>query len=231
MNRFDALGDPELRAVLGLVRSSSGPATADDVARALGLARSVARWRLERLVSCGLLVPHFARRSGRTGPGAGRPAKTYAVAPETAALEFPRRRYEELLRLLVEAVPVGGRAARLAEVGIAFGRALARAADVKPASRVATALDRVCRALGTLGFQVAVESLADDRAVLVTPTCPLRPLVVDAQAAREIDQGMWRGLLAAALSGTGVQAIRCETHDCRAAASSCRVELRLGRTS
>lgn len=221
MNGFDALGDRELRAVLGLVRSRQQPVTADDVARELGLARSVARWRLERLVEHGLLVARFARRSGRSG----RPAKTYAVAPETAALEFPRRRYEELLRLLVEAVPARGRAARLAEVGIAFGRELARAVGIRPTARPATALERICQALGALGFQAAVESLAPDRAVLVTPTCPLRPLVVNAEAARAIDRGMWRGLVAAALRGVDVAGVRCNTHDCLAGASSCRISI------
>src|SRR5205823_1345570 len=135
MNPFNALADPELRAVLRLVRRRQAPPTAADVAGELGLPRSVARWRLERLVEHGLLVPQFTRRSGRSGPGAGRPAKAYAVAPEKAPLEFPRRRYEELLRLLIEAVPTGGRAGRLAEVGAAFGRELALAAGVRPAAR------------------------------------------------------------------------------------------------
>ncbi|HZC28887.1 MAG TPA: hypothetical protein VE269_04035 [Gaiellaceae bacterium] len=226
MDRLDALGDSRLRAVLGLVRSRLAPTTADDVARELALPRSVARWRLERLVQHDLLVPHFVRRSGRAGPGAGRPAKAYAVAPETTALEFPQRRYEELMRLLVDALPLHDRAARLAEVGVAFGRGLARAAGVRPAARAATAFNRVCRALGTLGFAASVETLAPDGAVVVTPTCPLRPLVVNARAAREIDQGMWRGLAAAALRNVDVGAIRCETHDCLTTASSCRILLR-----
>jgi predicted ArsR family transcriptional regulator len=61
----------------------------------------VARWRLEKLVEAGLLVIGLERRSGRSGPGAGRPAKTYAPVAETAAIEFPRRRYEALLGLLL----------------------------------------------------------------------------------------------------------------------------------
>ena len=225
MSSFDALGDPELRTVFGLVCSRQKPATADDVARELGLPRSVARWRLERLVEHGLLGAQFARRSGRSGPGAGRPAKTYAVAPQSSALEFPRRRYEELLRLLIDAVPARERAARLAEVGAAFGRHLARAAGLRPAARAGTAFDRICGALCALGFQTSVETLARDHAVVVTPTCPLRPLVVDAPAAHEIDQGMWRGLVQAALQGVDVRAVRCETHHCLAWASSCRVEI------
>lgn len=205
------------------VRSRPDPLTAGEVAAGLQIAPSVARWRLERLVEVGLLVPVFARRSGRTGPGAGRPAKTYAAAAERVAIEFPRRRYERLLRLLIDALPRRGRAARLADVGVAFGRELARAARLRPARRAETAFERICRALGSLGFQAAVESISPDRAVIVTTTCPLRPLVIEEPGAREIDQGMWRGLVAEALEPAKAMDVRCETHDCLAGDAPCRV--------
>ena len=226
MKRWDVCGDPGLREVLALVRRHREPPTAADVAKELALSRSVARWRLERLTEAGLLRPGFVNRSGRRGPGAGRPAKTYEVVPEIEALEFPRRRYEQLVRFLIDALPARGRARRLEEIGIAFGRELARVAGVRPAARAPIALDRICRALGMLGFQAAVESQTGERAVLVTPTCPLRPLVVGAPAAREVDQGMWRGLVAEAFTlGAGA---RCETHDCFSADSPCRVVIQLG---
>jgi hypothetical protein len=145
------------------------------------------------------------------------------VAPETKVLEFPRHRYEALLPLLIDALPLRGRRARLADVGVAFGRELARAANLRPAVRPGPALERICRALGSLGFQATIESLSPDRAVVATPTCPLRPLVVEEPAAREVDQGMWRGLVGEALRGATVQ---CETNDCLAADCPCRVVLR-----
>jgi predicted ArsR family transcriptional regulator len=223
MERLDALGDPALRKALLFVRGRPDPPTADDVAAALEIPRSVARWRLERLVEAGLLAPLFVQRSARTGPGAGRPAKTYAAAAERAAIEFPRRRYEQLVRLLVDALPRRGRAARLGNVGVAFGRELARAARLRPAVRVETALDRICRALGTLGFQASVESASPGGAVIVTATCPLRPLVLEEQAAREIDQGMWRGLVSHALERAKAADVRCATHDCLTRDGACRV--------
>jgi predicted ArsR family transcriptional regulator len=223
MHRLDAFGDPGLRAALAFVRGRVDPSSADEVAAGLGLSRSGARWRLERLVESGLLEPEFVNRSGRRGPGAGRPAKTYSVAPETEALEFPPRRFEELLRLLIEALPVRSRRRRLDEVGFAFGSELARAARLRPTTRAPAALERVCRALRALGFQAAVESSGSDRAVLVTATCPLRPLVVGAPAARHIDQGMWRGLVAGALQGLDPSGVRCETHECLARNAPCRI--------
>src|SRR5436305_1750322 len=117
MERLDAIGDPELRDTLLFARSQARPVTADELAERQAVHRNVARGRLERLVQAGLLVPSFERRTGRSGPGAGRPAKTYAVSPEVAALEFPQRRYESLLRLLVEALP----AERLRGLGEEFG--------------------------------------------------------------------------------------------------------------
>jgi predicted ArsR family transcriptional regulator len=226
MHRLDAFGDPGLRATLAFVRGRD-PSSADEVAAGLGLSRSGARWRLERLVESGLLEPEFVNRSGRRGPGAGRPTKTYSVSPETDALEFPPRRFEELLRLLIEALPVRGRRRRLDEVGFAFGSELARAARLRPTTRAPAALERVCRALGAIGFQAAVESLRGDRAVLVTATCPLRPLVVGAPAARDIDQGMWRGLVAGALQGLDPSGVGCETHECLAGNAPCRILIRL----
>jgi predicted ArsR family transcriptional regulator len=220
MERLDALGTPDLRAALSLLRAAAEPLTVDDVAAELDLPRSVARWRLERLAGAGLLVTGFAERSG--GPGAGRPPKTYAPAPETEALEFPPRRYERLLALLAGTVPKR----RLGDVGETFGRELAREARIRSGARP---FARVCAGLGRLGFQASVEHEDADGAVVVTPTCPLRPLVLADDAARAIDQGMWRGLVAAALGAPAD--VRCHAEGCHAPTESCRVTIRLRRSA
>jgi predicted ArsR family transcriptional regulator len=217
--RLEAVGNRDLRAVLAFVRNRRKPPTAGELAAGLGISRSVARWRLERLVQTGHLRALFEKREG--GPGAGRPAKRYAVAPESETLEFPRRRYVELLRLLLDAAPTE----RFGTVGANFGRELARDAGLRPAARLETALDRICGALGALGFQASVESQEPDRAVLVTPTCPLRPLIVAAPGAREVDQGMWRGLVGEALRNAN--GVRCETQDCLSGDAPCRVVVEL----
>jgi predicted ArsR family transcriptional regulator len=215
-DRFDALGDPRLRAVALHVRAQASPVTADDVASALSIPRTVARSRLERLADARLLTIGFERRNGRTGPGAGRPAKTYAAAAETSAIEFPRRHYETLVRLLLE----GG---DLVSIGYAFGAELARAARVGRARTVRAALGRVCAALGRLGFQASVESVTAEEAVIVSATCPLRPLVVAGPRTRAIDEGMWRGLLAAAAGEEAVAGLSCRTSDCLDDSLPCRI--------
>jgi predicted ArsR family transcriptional regulator len=221
MDRLDVLGDAALRTTVLLVRAAPQPLTADDVAGRLGVARSVARWRLERLAEAGLVTVGFERRTAKVGPGAGRPAKTYFPAPETSAVEFPRRHYEALIRTLVDALPRRGRAGHLDHVGFAFGLELGRVARLRPAKTMRAALERLCRGLGRLGFQAAVESAGEDGAVILSATCPLRPVVVADADARALDAGMWRGLLAAAADR--VLHVRCTTHDCLDADAPCRI--------
>ena len=80
--------------------------TAAEAADTLGVHRNVARSRLDRLAEAGFLAVAGARPSGRSGPGAGRPAKVYRVAPEFEGIEFPDRRLADLIGLLVEKLPV-----------------------------------------------------------------------------------------------------------------------------
>jgi predicted ArsR family transcriptional regulator len=228
---LDALGDAALRTTVLLVRAAQQPITADDVAARLDVSRSVARWRLERLGEAGLVTVGFERRSGKSGPGAGRTAKTYAAAPETSAVEFPPRHYEALVGKLVDAVPKRGRTKHLEGVGYAFGLELGRAARLRPAKTVAASLDSLCRGLGRLGFQAAVESAGDGRAVIVSATCPLRPVVVGDVDARALDAGMWRGLLAGAAGPEVAARARCTTRNCLDGAEPCRIAIAFANDS
>src|SRR5256886_5942316 len=194
MHRLDAIGDRELRETLLFARAQPLPVTADEVAAAHRIHRNVARGRLERLAETGLLIASFERRTGRTGPGAGRPAKTYRVAPELTAIEFPRRRYEQLIALVVDALPERARRDRLHDIGIAFGRELAREARLRSSKTFRTALGRVCTALGGLGYQASVAEVSGEHAVIKTATCPLRPLVRAHPALATLDRGMWSAL-------------------------------------
>lgn len=228
MDALDVIGDPDLRETLLVVRRSPRVASIREVAAATGVHRNVARRRLERLAAAGLLTASFERPPSRTGPGAGRPAKVYAPTPDTAVIEFPKRRYPELVSLLVEAVP----RRRRPEVGTAFGAALAAAAGVEPARDPRAGLERLCEAIGRLGFQARLVALEGGRAEIVTPTCPLRPLVVANPAVAELDHAVWRGLVAAAVENVGVGDVGCATHDCLEPCSACRIFLSLdGRTA
>jgi predicted ArsR family transcriptional regulator len=224
MDALEGVGNPELRATLLWARSRSAPVTADELAAAQGLHRNVARSRLERLVSAGLLRTTYKRRSGRHGPGAGRPAKLYAVSPQLEPIEFPRRQYESLVGLLLAAQPDG----RLAEIGAEFGRRLARSAGLRPVRSVRNGLERLCDALGRLGYQVSLVESDSTHAVLQTPTCPLRPVVHARPEAAGLDRGMWSGLAAVALPTIETRAV-CA--DCGDSSAPCRVSLELRHVS
>src|ERR671924_2189119 len=118
---LDAIADADLRAALLFARSQAEPITADDAAPALDVHRNVARARLDRLTAAGLLEVTHERRSGRSGPGAGRPAKVYRVAPELEAIEFPPRHFDDLVAALAEELPE----APLRRAGAQLGRRLA----------------------------------------------------------------------------------------------------------
>jgi predicted ArsR family transcriptional regulator len=220
MNVLDALGAPELRDALLYVRSSPRPVCGSELAAAQRVHPNVARARLARLAEAGLLVSRLERLSGRSGPGAGRPARVYWPAPETSAIEFPTRRYEDLIGLLAACVPNGE---RLGETGAAYAGRLLADAPLEPAEELATGLERVCASLGRLGFQAGVAEADEQSGVIATTTCPLRPLVVEHPDTAPIDCGLWRGLVGAALAEGEV---RCETRGCLDA-DACRVLVRV----
>ncbi len=222
MDRLHAIGVPELREVLSAVRSASAPVTADEIAATLGIHRNVARSRLERLVEASLLNASFERRTGRSGPGAGRPARTYAPAPELAAIEFPGRRYGDLIGLLIASLPERGRSRRLQDVGISFGEELGASAGLAGTLNLADAVSAACGALGASGFHATLERAEDDEAWVRTATCPMRPLVVANPEAVAVDHGMWAGLIGATLEDVTPLEIECESHDCLNEQDACR---------
>jgi predicted ArsR family transcriptional regulator len=99
-----ALKDPVDRRCFDLIASRDEAVGRDEIAQALGLPRASAAFRLDRLVEVGLLAVEFRRRSGRTGPGAGRPAKLYRVALQELIASVPERHYELAADILATAV-------------------------------------------------------------------------------------------------------------------------------
>ncbi|MFD3625358.1 helix-turn-helix transcriptional regulator [Streptomyces sp. NPDC001273] len=99
-----ALGEPTRRRLYDYVVGRRHPVGRDEAAEALGLARQTAAFHLDRLAAENLLEVLHVRRSGRSGPGAGRPAKLYRRSATRIAVSLPDRRYELAGRLLAEAV-------------------------------------------------------------------------------------------------------------------------------
>ncbi len=101
---LSCLDDPVRRRRSAVGSAWPEPVGRDDAARAAGIGRALAAYHLDKLVDAGLLTATYQRPEGRTGPGAGRPAKVYSRSDREFAVTVPPREYELAARLLVRAV-------------------------------------------------------------------------------------------------------------------------------
>ena len=103
LGALSSLGDDTRRRVYEHVAEQSGPVSREEVAAATGIGRTLAAYHLDRLAKEGLLAISHQRRTGRSGPGAGRPAKLYARSEREVAVSVPPRDYHLAARLLADA--------------------------------------------------------------------------------------------------------------------------------
>ena len=89
--------------------SQAQPVTRDQAAEAVGVARHKAKFHLDRLEAEGLLEADYVRLTGRTGPGAGRPAKRYRRGRSEFAVTLPARDYELAGHIMAEAISESAR--------------------------------------------------------------------------------------------------------------------------
>jgi predicted ArsR family transcriptional regulator len=102
------LAEPVRRALYEYVAAAPAEVGRDEAAEAVGASRSLTAFHLDKLVDAGLLTASYRRLSGRTGPGAGRPAKLYRRAEGERAVSLPPRDYPEAARLLASVVEDAG---------------------------------------------------------------------------------------------------------------------------
>jgi predicted ArsR family transcriptional regulator len=193
-----ALDEPTRRQLYDYVVNQTGPVSRDDAAAALDLPRTTAAFHLDRLVDEKLLDVVYERRTGRTGPGAGRPAKLYRRSDRHVAVSLPQRHYDLAGRLLSGAVEEAERSGespraildrRAYELGRQLGEA-AQAADGKANPR-----DTALEVLKRHGFEPRL-----DGGQILLANCPFHAL---AQDYTEIVCGMNLALLDGVLDGLG----------------------------
>jgi len=142
---LSTLDDPVRRRLYEVVTRRSGPVGRDEAAAEAGVGRALAVYHLDKLVESGLLAATYQRPAGRSGPGAGRPAKLYARADREFTVTVPPRSYELAARLLVQAVEEDG------------------------SGQSRTALGRAARQLGTelgCGYRAEADSRGEVESVL-----------------------------------------------------------------
>ena len=130
-----ALGDPTRRRVYDFVCRHGHPVAREEASSALGIGRTLAAYHLDRLAADGLLSVAFERRSGRTGPGAGRPAKVYERSQREMAVSLPPRDYGLAAELLAHAAAHdehGGTRRALRDAADSLGREIAAEAPDPP---------------------------------------------------------------------------------------------------
>jgi predicted ArsR family transcriptional regulator len=199
-----ALDEPTRRRLYEFVVGQAAPVSRDEAADAVGVPRNTVAFHLDKLAAEGLLDVVYERRTGRSGPGAGRPSKLYRRSPDHIAVSLPERRYELAARLLADAFdeaestaesPRAALQRRARELGKQF-------AETGPATR--TGDDDVARALRAFGFEPRTSDQDTDTIVLVN--CPFHSL---AQQHTELICGMNLSLVNGfldGLSGTGLTA-------------------------
>ncbi|MEU6416478.1 helix-turn-helix transcriptional regulator [Streptomyces spiralis] len=119
-----ALQDPVRRRLYEYVAAQGREVGRNEAAEAAGVTRTLAAHHLERLTEAGLLESGSRRLTGRSGPGAGRPAKVYTRARAERAVSLPARDYRTAAELLAEAAEQAGLDAGLCAAARRRGEAL-----------------------------------------------------------------------------------------------------------
>ncbi|MWA00488.1 transcriptional regulator [Actinomadura sp. LD22] len=122
------LQDPVRRRLYEFVVGRGREVGRNEAAEAVGVGRTLAAFHLDKLVDGGLLEAGSRRLSGRSGPGAGRPAKVYRRSAVERGVSLPARDYRTVAGLLAEAVERAGLDGEVQEAARREGAALAAGA-------------------------------------------------------------------------------------------------------
>lgn len=194
-----ALVEPARRALYQYVAAQPDAVGREQAADAVGIPVHSAKFHLDRLVDEGLLVVEFRRLTGRTGPGAGRPAKLYRRSATEFSVSLPERRYDLAGQILASAVDRSMRdgvpvETVVRDVALESGRALGTRS---PHAR--TEWERTAEALTTQGYEPRV---SDQEIVLAN--CPFDALARDHT---ELVCGMNQAFVEGVLDGLGCEGL------------------------
>lgn len=191
-----ALGDPTRRGIYIAVREAPEPATASQIADLFSIHPNVARHHLDRLAEDGYLEITRRRPDGKSGPGAGRPAKCYTATAKEIDLHFPARRYDllsELLVRMIERIDPGNIGEIAAEIGREYGKEIAAEIGAPEDPGFDVAVSAVALAMTGMGF--STDSDADARRLL-TSHCPFADTAVKhPDVVCSLDRGIVSGLM------------------------------------
>jgi predicted ArsR family transcriptional regulator len=165
-----SLADPLRRRLYRYVVHSDAAVGREEAAEAVGVAVHTAKFHLDRMVADGLLEVEYRRLTGRSGPGAGRPAKLYRRAGRDFTVSLPARHYDLLSDVLADAAEASVRRrlpvdAVAPEVAHRHGELLG--VEWADRSEGGTPLEHLAQALDDIGYEPRI---AQERMVL--ENCP-----------------------------------------------------------
>jgi predicted ArsR family transcriptional regulator len=163
------LGDPVRRRLYDYVCGQDHEVGRDEAATAAGIQRGTAALQLDKLAAAGLLSVTFRRPAGRSGPGAGRPAKLYSRSDAEYQLSVPPRNYRAAAEMLAEVAEVTGAEPAVQRVARRRGSQAGRAA--RTANPSAPAADSVVAGLAAQGYQPYLDGV-----VMRLRNCPFHVL-------------------------------------------------------
>jgi predicted ArsR family transcriptional regulator len=201
LTAVSSLEDPVRARLYQIVSASAEPTGRDEAAAAAGIGRPLAAYHLDKLVELGLLDASYQRPEGRTGPGAGRPAKLYSRSAHEFAVTVPAREYELAARLLavaVESDTVGRSRTALRDAARHHGASLAT--QSRPGASPGAALQM---ALARHGF----EPWREEDGTIRLRNCPFHQL---AALHPDLVCGMNLALIGGLIDGLGSPAMRAE---------------------
>src|SRR5690242_4809381 len=158
MEDIDAIAvlqDPVRRRLYEYVAARGREVGRNEAAEATGVARTLAAHHLDRLAEAGLLETGMRRLTGRSGPGAGRPAKVYTRARAERAVSLPARDYRTAAELLAEAAEQAGLDAGLCAAARRRGEAL------RGSAAPCGGLEEVMEMLAARGYEPHLEVAED----------------------------------------------------------------------
>jgi predicted ArsR family transcriptional regulator len=196
VTRLGLLQDPIRAALYRYVIAQDHDVGRNEAAAAVEIQRGLAAFHLDKLAEAGLLEVTFRRLSGRTGPGAGRPAKLYRRTDQEAVASVPPRAYETAAALLAETVELAGADLTLQAAAREMGERAARQRHADAATDDANS-ETIMEALNELGYEPYL-----DGPVVRMRNCPFHAL---SQRFPPLICGMNHALITGLLTGLDAQ--------------------------
>jgi predicted ArsR family transcriptional regulator len=209
VGRIAALAEPIRRALYRYVVTEPDPVGREQAASAVGVPAHVAKFHLDKLEADGLLDSEYSRPPGRSGPGAGRPAKRYRRSKRELSVSVPERRYDLAGRVMAQAIAVATQSGTplpdaLHEAAASEGRQLGERVAARLGRRRSRAA--LARAISDVLTDYGYEPRTRDGDTVTLANCPFHAL---AQEHTELVCGINLDLLSGLLAtceGSGMVA-------------------------